>query len=420
MMRILYTLLFALLLPFIVLRLWIKGRKNPGYRARLAERFGVFVAPTQTGGIWVHAVSVGETLAALPLIEALLARYPHLPITVTTTTPTGSERVQAALGARVFHVYSPYDLPICVNAFLRRVKPRLCLIMETELWPTMLACNKNAGVKTMLINARLSRRSARGYRRFAWLTKPMLRDVDVIAAQQKNDAARLWRLGAASHTVHITGSIKSDVKTTNAQRDSGSLLREQLGRDRYVLIAASTHDGEESALLAAFQSLKKQLPHAVLIVVPRHPERFNAVFALAQASGLTVSRRTAHDASSHTDILVGDTMGELMCMYAAADVAFVGGSLIERGGHNLLEPAAWGIPLLQGPHTFNFAVLTQQFLKAQAVQIVENADQWAHRCTELADPVLRREWGQRAQAELERQRGALPRVLALIDQQLLH
>ncbi len=417
-MRLLYTLFFLLLLPFIVARLWWKGRKNPGYQQRLAERFGFFVPPSQRGGIWVHAVSVGETLAALPLIEQLLQRYPQFPITVTTTTPTGSERVRAALGSRVFHVYSPYDLPLCVANFLRRVQPRLCLIMETELWPTMVATNARFGVKTMVVNARLSARSARGYRRFSCLTKPMLQQLDGIAAQQSTDARRFLRLGANSAIVHVTGSIKSDVKTTDAQRCAGQTLRASLGHDRYVFIAASTHDGEETLILSAFAQLKTQHREAVLILVPRHPERFAPVTLLAQQTEMRVASRAQNNSDRDTDIVIGDTMGELMAMYAASDAAFIGGSLVPRGGHNLLEPAAWGLPLIQGPHTFNFAVLTKQFFKANAVTIVQNDAQLLSAMLLFSDKSQREVWGQRALAELQRQRGALPRVISLIDHHL--
>ncbi len=412
-MRALYTLLFALLLPVVLLRLWWRGRVNPGYRQRWSERFARLPA-VKTGGIWVHAVSVGETLAAVPLIKALQARYPHLPITVTTTTPTGSERVIAAFGDSVQHVYGPYDLPWLVSRFLRAVQPRLCLIMETELWPNLLAGCAKANVPVVLVNARLSKRSARGYSKVSALTRDMLEQLTLVAAQERSDARRLRCLGLPAARVVVTGSIKSDVVVSNDQRAAGLALRRQLGTDRYVMIAASTHAGEDEHVLDAFAQVRQQLPTAALLLVPRHPERFDAVAALAGQRGFLVARRSRNDGNSTTQVLIGDSMGELMALYAAADAAFVGGSLVPTGGHNLLEPAALALPIVQGPHSFNFAVLTRRYLRADAVRQVTDAQQLAQCWLQWAVPEARQTAGQRALAELNTQRGSLEKVLTLI------
>ncbi len=412
-MRALYTLLFALLLPVVLLRLWWRGRVNPGYRLRWRERFAV-LPPLQTGGIWVHAVSVGETLAAVPLIKALQARYPQLPITVTTTTPTGSERVRAAFGDSVQHVYGPYDLPWLVQRFLRAVQPQLCLIMETELWPNLLASCAAAKVPVLLVNARLSRRSARGYSKVAALTRPMLRSLTLVAAQERSDARRLRCLGLAADRVVVTGSIKTDVVVTDAQRDAGRGLRDQLGADRYVMIAASTHAGEDEGVLDAFADVRQHIPTAALLLVPRHPERFDRVAALAEQRGFRIARRSRNEANTTTEVLVGDSMGELMALYAAADVAFVGGSLVPTGGHNLLEPAALAMPIVQGLHSFNFAALTRRFRRAGAVQEVADAQQLAQCWRQWHNLADRMAAGERALAELNRLRGSLERVLDLV------
>lgn len=439
MARFLYTLAFALLLPLIVLRLLLRSRRHRGYRARMAQRFG-FVEAVAPGGIWLHAVSVGETIAAIPLIEQLLQRYPDKRITVTSTTPTGADRVRAAFGERVHQVYAPYDLPVCVALFLRRVKPCLCLIMETELWPNLLQGCKRTGVRTVLVNARLSKRSARGYRKFSALTRPMLSCLDQVAAQQAADARRLIRVGLPAARCQITGSIKSDVQSSPAQKNMGANLRAQMtaqlraGSDLgggvnsapYIVIAASTHAGEDEMVLQAFASLRRQVAHAQLILVPRHPERFDDVARMAAHGGWRVSLRstltlnTADSAHSGLacDVLIGDSMGELMAMYAAADVAFVGGSLVARGGHNLLEPAALALPIVQGPHTFNFAVLSKQFRRAAALRTVHNSAELAQVLLDWQAPAERKIFGERAVAVIESQRGALAKVLALIAQQL--
>ena len=413
-MRQLYSLLFLLLIPVVLLRLWWRGRANPGYRRRWRERFARLPTMRQNG-IWLHAVSVGETLAAAPLIEALLQKYPELPITVTTTTPTGSERVHALFGQRVQHVYAPYDLPWLLRRFLRHVKPQLALVMETELWPNMVHSCAEQNVPLVVINARLSKRSARGYYKARCLSVPMLKTIAFIAAQERSDERRFIALGVHPERIEVTGTIKSDVRVSEAQRAAAKALRERLGESRYVVIAASTHDGEDAIVLDAFKQLRGTQNDAALILVPRHPERFDAVTKLAEASGFRVARRSQNSFGPDTDILIGDTMGELMMLYGVADAAFVGGSLVARGGHNPLEPLAWQLPVQQGPHTFNFATLTRRLGKAGVIDTITNAESLARVWRDFSAASTRSERAAQI-APIQRQLGGtLARLLVIVE-----
>lgn len=417
MLRALYTLIIALLTPAALLRLWWKGRRTPAYRQRWRERLGH--VPVQVpGGIWVHAVSVGETLAAVPLLREMLARDPLLRITLSTTTPTGAERARAAfadLPDRVCQVYAPYDLPFVLRRFLRRVQPRLCLVMETELWPNLLHTCAQQNVPVWLINARLSKRSARGYARFGKLTRPMLQHLAGVCAQHRADAARLIRLGVPPERMQITGNIKSDIRISAAARAAGQQLRTALGASRPVLIAASTHAGEDEIVLDAFAQLRAAYADAALILVPRHPERFDTVAALIRQRGFTLARRSAATMDTQTQVLLGDTMGELLTLYCAADVAFVGGSLLPIGGHNLLEPAAVPMPILQGPYTHNFRALTRAFLRHHGVQIVHDAASLATTWQQLLNVAQRTAAAARAAEVLREQGGGLTRVLRALN-----
>ncbi|HSB97155.1 MAG TPA: lipid IV(A) 3-deoxy-D-manno-octulosonic acid transferase, partial [Spongiibacteraceae bacterium] len=329
-----YTALFYLALPIIVLRLFWRARLAPLYRQRIAERLGFFAAPPQTGGIWVHAVSVGETIAAAPLIRELQARFPQLPITVTTMTPTGSERVRALFGDSVFHVYAPYDLPDAIARFLRRVRPRLMIIMETELWPNSVHACVRDGIPVLLANARLSARSARGYARLGNLTAAMLAELTCVAAQNAEDGERFIELGLPRSQLAITGSIKFDIALDAAlvARAQRTKAEWQQG-GRIIWIGASTHAGEDEIFLQAHKQLRETCTDALLILVPRHPERFNGVAALIERSGLSYTRRSAvTEVTRDAAVLLGDSMGELLFLYGCADIAVVGGSFIERGG----------------------------------------------------------------------------------------
>ncbi|MEX6501466.1 lipid IV(A) 3-deoxy-D-manno-octulosonic acid transferase [Pseudomonas zhanjiangensis] len=420
MNRHLYTLLFHLGLPLVAGRLAYRAWRAPAYARRIGERFAFGLPRLVPGGIWVHAVSVGESIAAAPLIRELLARYPDLPITVTCMTPTGSERIQAlfggaAYGGRVQHCYLPYDLPWAAARFLDRLQPRLALIMETELWPNHIHQCARRGIPVALANARLSERSARGYARFARLTAPMLAELSLIAVQTAAEAERFRRLGARADSVEVTGSIKFDLSIDAELPARAAALREQWGASgRPVWIAASTHAGEDESVLAAHRALLKQRPDALLILVPRHPERFTPVYELCRREGFATRRRSSGEALAVADqVLLGDTMGELLFLYALADVAFVGGSLVANGGHNLLEPAALGKPVLSGPHLFNFLEIAAQLRQAGALVEVADSAALAERVAEL--------WGEPARAEQMRDaglavmranQGALQRLLA--------
>lgn len=382
MNRYLYTLLLHLALALIALRLALRARKAPAYARRVRERFSFGLPAMRPGGIWVHAVSVGESIAAAPMIRALQAHYPDLPITVTCMTPTGSERIQALFGDSVQHCYLPYDLPWAASRFLQRVQPRLAVVMETELWPNHIHQCAKRGIPVALANARLSQRSARGYARLRKLTAPMLAELSLIAVQTQAEAERFLDLGARPSCVEVTGSIKFDLKIDAELPRRASELRHQWqAEQRPLWIAASTHAGEDEIILAAHRQLLLARPDALLILVPRHPERFNAVHELCLNQGLTTRRRSSGEAVQAGDqVLLGDTMGELLFLYALADVAFVGGSLVANGGHNLLEPAALGKPVLSGPHLFNFLEIAAQLREAGALGEVQDA-------TDLADEV---------------------------------
>lgn len=417
-LRRIYTGLLYLMLPLALLRLYWRGYRDPGHRQRWRERLG-FIPLLPTGSLWLHAVSVGETRAALPLIRALQARYPDLPLLVTTTTLTGSRQVQEALGDQVHHVYAPYDVPSAVARFLRNTQPRLAVIMETELWPNLLRQCAVAGIPTVIANARLSERSARGYAKVRGLTTSMLRDITLIAAQAEADAERFRALGAPR--VQVTGNLKYDLSLPATLLDQGrALRREVLGENRPVWIAASTHAGEDEPILDAFAILRIRWPELLLVLTPRHPERFDGVAALCRQRGLpTVRRSEQRPCTPDSAVFIGDSMGELLQFYAAADLAFVGGSLVATGGHNVLEPALLGLPVLFGPHMFNFTEAGERLLAAEAAWQIANAAELAVAVARLlADPERRQAAGQRGRAVVERHRGALAALLACIEEEL--
>lgn len=421
-MRYLYSALFYILFPFIVLRMLLRSRRAPAYRRRLAERFGVFTPDFEPGApvIWLHAVSVGEVLATAPLIEDLLRDYPAFRLVLTTTTPTGSERARALFGDRVFHVYSPWDMPGAVRRFLHRVRPRLLVVMETELWPNLIHYSAASGCRVILANARLSERSAHGYARFARLTRPMLQQLDKVACQGQRDAGRFLGLGLPRPRLQITGNIKFDLVIDAGMRDRAAALRLAFGADsRPILLAASTHPGEEELILAAFKSIRQALPDCLLVLAPRHPERFEAVYSLV-ARNCRVSRRSACDQPVVGDeVFLLDSMGELGLMFSVARVALIGGSLVEHGGHNPLEAAAWGVPVVCGPHMFNFSGVSELLVDAGAMMLLEHPEQLGACLLALLnneqDCQAR---GKAAMRVLDQNRGARERLLELVAQQL--
>ncbi|WP_299691064.1 lipid IV(A) 3-deoxy-D-manno-octulosonic acid transferase [Hydrocarboniphaga sp.] len=410
-MRLLYTALLYLITPLVLLRLLWRSRDLADYRRRWNERFG-FVAPADEGvAVWVHAVSVGESLAALPLIRELIARHGERSVWVTTTTPTGSARVIAALGERVRHSYAPYDLPGAVSRFLRRTAPRQVVVMETELWPNLFHQLGKLGIPLIVANARLSPRSMRGYskvRGFAAATLAHCR----VAAQSPEDAERFKALGA--QRVSVMGNIKFDQAVPDAQLAAGSELRRRIG-PRAVWIAASTHEGEEEALLKAHVELRRHQSDALLILVPRHPQRFDAAARSIERASLSYVRRSSNADPANAAVLLGDSMGEIFLYYAASDVAFVGGSLMPIGGHNVLEPAAIGLPVVFGPHMHNFLPARDLLIERDAAIQVEAETALAptiHRL--LGDTALRTRMGEAGRAAISANRGALQRLLQLL------
>jgi 3-deoxy-D-manno-octulosonic-acid transferase len=419
-LRYLYTLAMYLVTPLFVLRMLLRGVQFQQYRHRWRERFGGFTAPGFSGSLWIHAVSVGEVNAAEPLIKALRQSYPEAPLVVTTVTPTGSQRVQKLFGDSVFHVYLPYDLPFAVNRFLRRVRPQLAIIVETEIWPNLYAACAHLGIPLMIVNARLSERSLRGYKPLAALVQAALRSVRKIAAQSETDAARYRRLGADPDSIVVTGNLKFDMPMPiDAQRD-GDALRQQWGRLRPVWIAASTHEGEEMPVLEAHLAVLQRLPDALLLIAPRHPERFKLVENSVRSLGFAVATRSADRVPqpSH-QVFVIDSMGELMPFFAAADLAFVGGSLVPIGGHNVLEPASLATPVLVGPHTFNFEEISLALIREGGGERVAAAEQLGDAVIGLLrDGARRQRMGQHAREVFDSERGAVQRVLRLIDDSL--
>ncbi len=407
-MRRLYSLLLTAALPFVFFRLYLKGRKNPLYRQRWKERLGIlpqFEEKEQTT-LWIHAVSVGEVEATQPLVKKLSAELPELTIVITTTTPTGAETVRRRYGDQIRHYYLPYDLVSFQQRFFDRIDPDLVIIMETELWPNLIHVSQTNHVPVMLANARMAKRSARGYRRMGSLARSMFKSLAGVAAQTQSDADRMIMLGTDPNRVIVSGSLKFDQEIPSDVEDSAKELREQIGQERAVWIAASTHAGEEEQVLEAHRKILKAIPGALLILVPRHPERFDEVYELCSRSGFSTSRRGLGHLPKGEIYLV-DTMGDLLMCYGAADVAFVAGSLMPIGGHNLLEPANFGLPILMGMHTFKIEKIFDTFLNAEAAFRVSGATDLANCVLDLfSDETKRIMVGNRARKLLDKHRGA--------------
>jgi len=422
MARLIYSVLFYLLLPLIILRLLFRGLKSSGYRSRWAERLGLVASTADKRIIWLHAVSVGETLAAAPLVRALQEQYPQHRLLVTCMTPTGSERIQAVFGDSVEHCYAPYDMPDALSRFLATVNPEILIIMETELWPNTIAACHRRNIPVVLANARLSQKSALGYSRVKPLVKPMLESMTAVVAQHHDDGARFIDLGLPGSVLSISGNIKFDLTLDAPLKQYAQQLGTQWrgAEGRLIWLAASTHRGEDEIILQAMSQIKAgmEVP-PLLVLVPRHPERFDQVAELCTSAGYTLARHSKADATAGVDILLGDTMGELMAFYGACDIAFVGGSLVPTGGHNMIEPAAWGVPILTGPHLFNFAEASRLLLEAEAMQVCDNADSLAQHCIDLLNNQQQRQtMGDAGVNVAEDNRGALDRLLAVIANSL--
>jgi 3-deoxy-D-manno-octulosonic-acid transferase len=421
--RAVYTLLWWVALPFLPLRLWWRGRNEPGYRQRIGERFGRYAHDTPRLAselLWIHAVSLGETRAAAPLVDRMLRERPRATLLLTHMTATGRETGRALYGDHVIQAWLPYDIPFAVRAFLARFRPRAGVLMETELWPNLAALCEQMSVPLFLVNARLSERSAASYARMSSLARPMLASLAGVAAQSPADAQRLESLGARD--VAVLGNLKFDIAVPDAMTALGRELRVRFGEARPVWVAGSTRDGEEALLLDALTSpVARAMPQETLtVIVPRHPQRFRAVAELLKARGIPFRRRS-DNASVPADVrvVVGDSLGEMFGYYIAADVAFVGGSLLPLGGQNLIEPIATGVPTLVGPHTFNFAEASMRAIEAGAARRVADASELVVTVAQLlADNAARAAMRERALAFCAAHRGAADRLWAWLAPQL--
>jgi 3-deoxy-D-manno-octulosonic-acid transferase len=428
--RFLYNLVFTLAIPFILIRMWLRGGANPGYRQRWAERFAVFTFKGKANGLLIHSVSVGETLAAEPLVRSLQVANPDLTLTITTTTPTGSDQVKRLYAKElaagdIVHVYLPYDLPWLMNRLIKKIQPSLCIIMETELWPNIIrSCNKQQ-VPVILANARLSEKSARGYAKFPKLTQPMLQGLDLIAAQHRNDAQRFIDLGIDEKKVDVTGSIKFDISIPEQSLALGKELKQQWGEARPVLVLASSHEGEDDLILDSYQQLLADFPDLLLVLVPRHPERFDEVAAIVLSRDLHLVRRQESfdkgnlQANPMTQVYLADTMGEMLLLLATADIAIIGGSFIEHGGHNPLEACALSKAVVMGPSDYNFAAISQQLMNQGAMQQASREKLTICLRQLLERPELRDDMGANGEKVVADNQGAVARLTELVSE-LLH
>jgi 3-deoxy-D-manno-octulosonic-acid transferase len=415
MMRLVYGVLTRVAAPAVFAATVVRAAKDPAYRTHLGERFGLgrrLAMPS----IWLHAVSVGEVSAAAPLVRALHASHPDVPLVLTTATPTGRAQAATLFGADVEVRFLPYDTAGAVRRFLARIRPRAAIIMETELWPNLLHECGRRGVPVLFASARLAARSVPRYRRFGTLFSAGLRNAWV-AAQSSADADRFIALGADPARTRVVGNLKFDMRLGEAVAENGRELRRRYLGARPVWTAGSTHEGEEELVLDAHAVLERAVRGALLVLVPRHPQRFEGVAALLERRGLVFDRRgRSETVRPEAQVLLLDTMGELTAFYAASDMAFVGGSLVPAGGHNLLEPAALGVPVITGPHTQNGPEIARLLIEAGgALEVADGAALAAAAGRLLADPALRERMGENARSFVEAHRGSLARLLALIE-----
>ncbi len=420
-MTFLYTPLLYLFLPILLIRLFWRGLRNPDYWRRWGERFG-FIRPAEAPtDVWIHAVSVGEVRAAEPLVNELLARAGTLRVLVTTMTPTGSAQVHRSFGDRVTHCYVPYDYPAAVNRFLDRARPRLAVFMETEIWPNIIRRCSRRAIPLLFANVRLSEKSFLRYQRVAGFMGPVLRLASGFAVQTHEDAERLVCLGAREESVRVTGSIKFEVRLAASLNEVAKVLRREWGADRPVWIAASTHEGEDELVLQVFEKLRTRHPRLLLVLVPRHPERFAAVARTCRRADFNTALRSEAGGklADEVDIFIGDSMGELTLFYAASDVAFVGGSLVPVGGHNVLEPCALGVPVVFGTQMFNFQEIVRRTLARQAGVQVADAEGLRQAVDGyLGDANLRFKAGEAGKAFVAENRGALQKTLRTLEDYL--
>lgn len=415
-MRRIYSLLLYILIPIVLIRLLWRSTKAPDYRKRIKERFGIVPAVECKSGIWLHAASVGEVQASIPLIEHFLHSDPTLTMVITTTTPTGSNRIRELFKSSVYHCYIPYDIPLAVRKFIQTIQPQLAIFIETEVWPNVLYECKVKNIPTLLVNARLSERSARGYARLANFSRITFNLFTKIAAQAEMDAQRFKKLGVNAERLTVVGNIKFDLRLAPNLQEQAAFIKEVWGKERLVWVAASTHDGEESQILAAHREILAVLPNTLLALVPRHPERFNKVGQLILKQGFSLMRRSEMGICTNKyQVFLGDSMGELTMFLAASNVAFIGGSLVPHGGHNVLEAAALGIPVITGHYVTNFITIVNELLRAGAAVQVATASELATVVIKwLQDRQLRENIGDNGRKVVENNRGALDRIINIV------
>lgn len=419
LIRWLYTFLLTIVSPFLMWSLYRKRDGKPSVGARWKEHFG-FTPPLETNKspIWIHAVSVGETLSVSPLIKKLKSQYPDQPIVITTTTPTGAEQA-AKLQGITEHRYMPFDFSFAIRGFLNAIKPSQLLIMETELWPNTLHTVARSGIPITVINARLSERSCQRYAKVQPIFNMLAKNLTRVLCQYPDDAQRFIRLGVAKEKIFVTGSIKFDIDIDQTTIQKGQQLRSNLGRNRPVWIAASTHQGEDEQVLAAHAEVLKEHPNALLILVPRHPDRFNAVFELCKIQFISVRRtETESELDPEVQVYLGDTMGEMLVLMGAADICFMGGSLLgdKVGGHNMLEPAALGKPVLTGPSYYNFTDITEQLIKAEGLEVVTTAKAISKSISQaFNDKNVLHSKSQSTRLVIDKNRGSLANTISAIE-----
>lgn len=406
-MRWVYSFVLALLSPYLLFRLWWKGRRLPAYRERIAERFCWDGLETEHYDVWMHAVSLGEVIAAAPLVDAMLKK--HRSVLITTMTPTGAAQVKIRFGDKVTHRYVPYDIYGAVKRFFQKIKPKVGIIMETELWPNLIGEASSAGIPLFLANARLSESSFRGYLHFKWFFKPMLSQLTAVFAQSTDDAERFIALGAPSEKVSSLGNIKFDLHTQSVELGIFVDLKSRWGSDRVAIILASTHDDEERRILEQLKRLQQAIPRMVLLIAPRHPERFQIVYQLSLQLGFNTGLRSQLDTlNEQNEVVVLDSLGELLGLYQISDYAFVGGSLVPVGGHNVLEPIAMQVPVLSGNQVHNFKAICRDLQDAQAILIVDEVDKLIDAIIELHhNSEAKQAMVARASQVLEQNKGAL-------------
>ncbi len=419
LLRGVYNVLFSIAIPLVYVAKLIRSRRNPDYRKGWKERFG-HVPFELSESIWVHAVSVGENIAIAPLVKRLRQKYPNCPIVVTMMTPTGRAQAMRLYqhDDHVYLCYCPYDITWFWRRFFKAIQPKLCAIVETELWPNLLANCQKHHCPVVLLNGRLSHRSARAYSWIKFIIRRMLSSFDTICAQNKSDAQRFIALGAAYDSVMVTGNIKYDI-----QLDDTIIQQTKMAKDakRFTWLAASTHPGEYTVLLQAHQMILQQHPNALLVIVPRHPEQFQRVYETVSEYGLTVRRYTkgGRIETTKAQVLIGDVMGQLLHFYANCHTAFVGGSLVELGGHNVLEPAALGKPVLTGPYYFNFSKIVRHLKRAEGLYVVNNAQDITQKvCEWIKQPQQCEKVGQNAYKVIAENQGALEKQFQQVEKHL--